>query len=94
MLPTVSPPYSTVHRHFYDWRDRGIRQRINHALLTDVRETADRDAGSTAGVIDNRSVKSTEYSGTRGYEAGKKISGRKQQIVIDIIGLPVGMIMH
>lgn len=94
MLPKDVPPYSTVQRYFYGWRNRGIWQAINHRLLMEAREAAGRDTSPSAGVIDSQSVKTTETGGPRGYDAGKKINGRKRHILTDTIGLPVGMIVH
>jgi transposase len=60
LLPKDFPPFTTVQRYFYAWRDSSVWQTINHVLLMDVREAAGREASPTAGVIDSRSVKTTD----------------------------------
>ena len=94
LLPKEFPPFSTVQRFFYRWRDAGLWQTINHFLVMRTREAAGREASPTAGVLDSQSVKTTEAAGPRGYDAGKKIKGRKRHVLTDTNGLLVAAVVH
>ena len=94
MLPRDFPPYTTVQRFFHAWREDATWHRIRHLLMMRAREEEGREASPTAGVIDSQTVRTTEAGGPRGYDAGKKINGRKRHLITDTIGLPVALDVH
>jgi transposase len=94
LLPKEFPPFTTVQYYFYRWRDDGTWLRINHELVMRAREREGREASPSAGVIDSQSVKTTEAGGPRGYDAGKKIKGRKRHLLTDTLGHLVAALVH
>ena len=86
LLTSDFPPWSTVYRRFAAWRDDGVFERINHVLVMADRERVGREAGPSAAIIDSQSVKTTEAGGACGYNAGKKVKGRKRHALVDTDG--------
>jgi putative transposase len=86
LLPNDFPPWQTVYRWFAAWRDGGLFEKINHALVMADRQRVGREASPSAAIIDSQSVKTTEAGGPRGYDAGKKINGRKRHALVDTDG--------
>jgi len=88
-LPKDHPPWATVYWHFARWRKDGSLDGLHDALRDQVRRTEGRSEQPTAAIIDAQSVKGAATVGalSRGFDAGKKVNGRKRHVVVDTIGL-------
>jgi len=94
MLPKHFPPKSTVFDYFSALRKSGLWEKLNHALRVKVRVAEGRKPSPTAAILDSQSVKAAEQGGlTVGYDAGKKIGGRKRHLLVDTLGLILGAVV-
>ncbi|WP_100502087.1 IS5 family transposase [Geodermatophilus chilensis] len=88
-LPHDFPPWETVYYYFQRWAADGTTDRIHDALRDAARDAAGRDPAASAGAVDSQTVPgaATVGTGSRGYDAGKKVNGRKRHLVVDTLGL-------
>ncbi len=93
MLPRDFPPWSTVHTWYRRWRADGTWERVNEALRQQVRRQAGRHPSPRASAVDSQSVKTAGQGGPRGYDGGKKVSGRKRHIWVDSTGLLLAVLV-
>jgi len=90
-LPANFPPWQTVFHVFRQWKRHGWWTALNDALRTLVRQTHDKRSRPTAAILDSQSVKSAGHGGEVGYDAGKRIKGRKRHLLVDTLGLVLGV---
>ena len=94
-LPHDFPPWATVFWYFKQWRADGTVDRLHDALRDRVRDGVGRDPMVSAGILDAQSVRAADTvpAGSRGFDAGKKINGRKRHIVVDTMGLLLAVLI-
>lgn len=94
MLPHDFPPMGTVYTYFRQWRGDGTLEKIHRKLRRVNRIIVGREPDESAGIIDSQSTKTTEEADHPGFDAGKKIKGRKRHLLVDTMGLVVEALVH
>lgn len=93
-LPHDFPHWKSVYTVFWRWRKSGVWQQIHDALRDRCRKTAGKRRLSRAAIVDSQSVRTAEGGEFRGYDAGKKITGRKRHLAVDTLGLLWMVVVH
>jgi transposase len=92
-LPVDYGPWSTAYDYFRKWRLDGTWQRLNDALRVQVRKKAGRRRTPKTAALDSQSAKAGGSGGETGYDAGKKVSGRKRHLLVDSLGLLLAVLV-
>lgn len=93
LLPHEFPPWKTIHSIFRKWTLDRTWEALNDRLRALVREQQDKRCRPTGAILDSQSVKSDGHGGTVGYDAAKKIKGRKRHLLVDTLGLVLGVLV-
>ena len=86
-MPHDLPDWQVVYHYFALWKKDGTLKKLNDELRRKVRVHEGHTEEPTAGCLDSQSVKTLQEAETKGYDAGKKIKGRKRHILVDTLGL-------
>ena len=87
MLPSDLPPWKTVYHYFRVWRQDGTWEHLNRLLREKVRLRIGKKRQASASILDSQSAKTSEGGSERGFDAGKKVTGRKRHTLVDTLGL-------
>lgn len=93
LLPSNFPPWKTVYHVFRKWTREQIWEAINARLRALARGKEGKRSRPTAAILDSQSVKSDPHGGNVGYDAAKRIKGRKRHLLVDTLGLLLGVMV-
>lgn len=95
MTPKDFPPHNIVFYYFTKWKREGVFEDIMDTLRERLRVSLGREESPSLGIIDSRSAKTSQHvDKERGIDGNKKVKGRKDQVVVDTLGLPMAVSVH
>ena len=93
MMPADLPHWKTVYHYFRLWAKTGVWKQVHDSVRDLVRQAYGKRKAPTAAILDSQSVRTASQAGTRGYDAGKKVLGRKRHILVDTLGFLLGLMI-
>ena len=93
LLPANFPPWKTVYHVFHKWSVENIWEALNARLRAHVRKSVGKDCRPTGAILDSQSVKSDAHGGTVGFDAAKRIKGRKRHLLVDSMGMALAVLV-
>jgi putative transposase len=93
LLPHSFPPWKTVYHIFRQWSRDHTWEALNARLRAHVRKAQGKRCRPTAAILDSQSVKSDGHGGAVGYDGAKQIKGRKRHLLVDTLGLVLGVLV-
>ena len=91
MPPSDFPTWKTVYHVFRQWQIDNILEKINGLFRAKMRKKMGKNCRPTAAILDSQNVKSDPHGGVVGYDAAKRIKGRKRHVLVDTLGLLLGI---
>lgn len=91
LLPRDFGPWKTIYHYFWLWTQKGTWETIHDLLRGEVRVQAGKRSEPTAAILDSQTVRSADQAGQRGFDANKKTKGIKRHVLVDTLGLLLGV---